>query len=150
MSKLIPRLLLLLSTTVICQMAYAEYNAVNDTGMGILSTSGDCNSLIRPIDAYVTFFGDRGGAGAAIIIKADIRNLAYDKKINIRHSNGQNADAVVSSNPMPVNISYDGESNGYDRVSIQDQMTSGQGETLQLTLDMGGTKTICFITIGKK
>jgi hypothetical protein len=145
--KRVPQVLFIGALTVWTALAAAA--PVNDTGTAIVSKAGDCG-VINPVEAYFTLFGDRGGAGKALFIRAEIKNWAFLKTVSIVHENGQSATAENTTNPVALRIAYRGSVEDRDQAELLDLMVGPPSSgSYRLSVTMNGTTSTCLFKVDK-
>ncbi|WP_413576858.1 hypothetical protein ACLVWU_02105 [Bdellovibrio sp. HCB290] len=128
----------------------AKASPVNDTGTGIVARAGDC-SVVSIQDAYFTFFGHQGALGKALIVKAQIRNDAYQKTVHMIHENGHSDLAENSPLASRVRIEYQGQIGNMDQVELTDRTIGRELSGLyRVTVTMLGQMSDCVFQIDRK
>lgn len=144
-------LVMSISLGMVSAASAAPGNIPNDTATRILSVGGSCSEII-PQEAYYTLFGARGGHGKALVVKAAIQNRAFEKKVALGHANGQTAWATPTDSywQVPVAISFDGQSAGFDYVTLIDRNVGPEfRDIITLSVMMNGDISNCIFTVGK-
>jgi hypothetical protein len=128
--------------------AYAS--PVNDTGTGIVARAGDCHAVIVQ-DAYFTWFGFHGSLGKALIIKAQIRNDAYEKIVRVTHESGSVEIAENSPAAGRLRIEYQGQIGNMDQVELTDR-TIGMALSglYNLSVTMAGVTSECVFQVDRR
>ncbi|WP_413291700.1 hypothetical protein ACLSU7_09790 [Bdellovibrio sp. HCB185ZH] len=123
---------------------------VNDTGTGIVARAGDCGAL-NVQDAYFTWFGFHGSLGKALIIKAQIRNDAYEKIVRVTHSRGSVEVAENSPSAGRLRIEYQGQIGNMDQVELTDRTIGMELSGLYImSVTMGGVISECVFQVDRR
>lgn len=123
---------------------------VNDTNTGIVARAGDCNS-INVHEAYFSLFGASGRLGKVLVIKAHIRNDAYDKVVRVIHDHGYSEIAENSPNATRVRIEYMGQMGNHDVVEITDRTVGMELSGLyNVSVTMNNQTTTCVFQVDRR
>ncbi|WP_413559762.1 hypothetical protein [Bdellovibrio sp. HCB209] len=136
-------ILILLNTTA--QAAY-----VNDTNTGIIARAGDC-SVINVHEAYFSLFGASGRLGKVLVMKAYVRNDAYDKVVRVTHEHGSPEVAENSPQATRVRIEYLGQVGNQDMVEITDRTIGMELSGLySVSVTMNYQTTTCVFQVDRR
>ncbi|QDK44057.1 hypothetical protein DOM22_02220 [Bdellovibrio sp. ZAP7] len=128
----------------------AQASPVNDTGTGIVARAGDCGAL-NVQEAYFTWFGFHGSLGKALIIKAQIRNDAFEKIVRITHGRGSVEVAENSPSARRLRIEYQGQIGNMDQVELTDRTIGMELSGLYImSVTMAGVTSECVFQVDRK
>jgi hypothetical protein len=128
----------------------ANATPVNDTGTGIVARAGDCRA-VNVQDSYFTWFGFHGSLGKALIIKAQIRNDAFEKIVRVTHDHGASEIAENSPAAGRVRIEYQGQIGNMDQVELTDRTVGMELSGLYVVaVTMGGVTSECVFQVDRK
>ncbi|UYL10144.1 hypothetical protein B9G69_006070 [Bdellovibrio sp. SKB1291214] len=123
---------------------------VNDTSTGIVALAGDC-SIINVQEAYFSLFGASGRLGKVLVIKAQIRNDAYDKIVRVTHEHGSPIVAENTPGATRVRIEYMGQLGNMDLVEITDRTVGMELSGLySVSVQMNYQTTTCVFQVDRK
>ena len=134
--------------TFITVPAFAGF--VNDTNTGIVARAGDC-SIISVQDAYFSLLGASGRLGKVLVIKAQIRNDAYEKVVRVTHEHGSTETAEDNPAATRVRIEYLGQLGNMDQVEITDRTVGMELSGLySVSVQMNYQTTTCVFQVDRQ